>query len=308
MSAAFRIGLTYGGVPRDGEGAVEHLMAFAEQAEASGFSSLWLSNDFSWDPIATAALLVGVTRRIELGSAVAPIFSRHPVVMAQEALSISAVSQGRFSLGIGLSHKMIVEEILGLSYERPHQQMAEYLSVLVPLLGREANRFIGEMYRVSVDLWVPGTNTVPLMMAASDEQMFCHVGRYAAGLLTWLAGAEGLRTHVMPHLRQAAQQAERATPRVIVGLPIVITDDVTRGREAVDRRYGLQGQMPSHEATLEREGAHRVSDVALIGSEDQVLERLHGLAELGMTDFNAAIVEADGESIGRTLEFLTSHL
>lgn len=304
MAVGIRVGLTYGAMSPSRDDDREDLLAFAQQVEALGFSTLWMPSEFSWDVMVALSAVVDATDRLELGSTALPIFSRHPVLMAQEALSLSTVCGGRFTLGLGLSHKMIVEEIMGLSYDRPVAHMEEYLSVLVPLLNRELSRHQGERYRVSVELSVPGEYGVPLVVSASGRHMLKLAGQYADGVHAWLVGIRSFQSHVMPCLTRAADEMNRKRPRVIVGLPIAITDDVARLKQQIDTQYEFQGLMPSHRSMLDREGAERVSDIALVGSEDEVEEKIRAFAEAGMTDFNGSIVGSDEEALARTFDFL----
>src|SRR5262245_52360435 len=98
-----RIGIGIGEIGGSG-GTIDDLVAQAKQAEADGFASGWLANIFGMDAILAAAVCARETARLELGTAVVPTYPRHPIAMAQAALSASAMARGRFSLGIGLSH------------------------------------------------------------------------------------------------------------------------------------------------------------------------------------------------------------
>ena len=127
-----RIGIGIGdiaGAPAD----VDGLVAQAKRAEADGFASGWFANIFGMDAIMAAAICGRETTRIELGTAVVPTFPRHPVAMAQAALSAQAVARGRFTLGVGLSHQLVIEPMLGLSFAKPYSHMREYLAVLGPV-------------------------------------------------------------------------------------------------------------------------------------------------------------------------------
>ena len=105
----------------------------ARDAESAGLDNVWLANVFSFDAISTLALIGRETKRIGLGTAVTPTYPRHPTAIAQQALTTQAAAQGRFTLGIGLSHKLVIEDMLGLSYQRRAAHMREYLEVLMPL-------------------------------------------------------------------------------------------------------------------------------------------------------------------------------
>ena len=112
--------------------------------EERGFASMWTANVFGLDAVGALGIVGRETRRIELGTAVVPIQPRHPVALAQQALTAQAGARGRFVLGVGLSHKIVIENMLGLSYAKPARDMREYLSVLVPLLGKQPVSFQGE--------------------------------------------------------------------------------------------------------------------------------------------------------------------
>jgi len=130
-----RIGLMIGPETGKYRRKVARLVAEAEAAEKAGFTSIWVPQvpgDF--DALTAITLMGQVTRRIELGTAVLPIQTRHPIAMAQESLSVQAVCEGRFTLGLGTSHHWIIEDMLGLSYERPAHQMRNYLEVLTAAL------------------------------------------------------------------------------------------------------------------------------------------------------------------------------
>src|SRR5213596_3058695 len=143
-----KIGIGIGdiaGAPAD----VDGLVAQANRAEADGFASGWFANIFGMDAILAAALCARETARIELGTAVVPTYPRHPVAMAQQALSAQAVARGRFTLGIGLSHQIVIEGMFGLSFAKPYSHMKEYLAVLAPLVREGRVSFSGEEFRVN---------------------------------------------------------------------------------------------------------------------------------------------------------------
>ena len=115
-----------------------------QKAEELGLDSVWLANIFSYDAISMMALIGRETNSIHLGTAVTPTYPRHPVAMAQQALTTAAASDNRFTLGIGLSHKLVIEDMFGLSYSKPIRHMKEYLGVLMPLLRGESANFDGQ--------------------------------------------------------------------------------------------------------------------------------------------------------------------
>src|SRR5216110_2129881 len=251
---------------------VDGLIAQARRAEADGFASGWFANIMGMDAIMAAALCARETRRIELGTAVMPTFPRHPHAMAQQALSAQAIAGGRFTLGIGLSHQIVIEGMLGLSFAKPYRHMKEYLAVLAAL--------------------------APKMLALT--------GREADGTITWMTGPKTIREHTAPRIREAAAQAGRPAPRVVVGLPVAVTKDVAGARAAAAQAFLVYGALPSYRAMLDREGVEGPADVAMVGDESAVGEQLRRLAEAGATDFLAApfAVPGDGDAVERTRALL----
>src|SRR6478672_5291957 len=132
-----RVGLFIGG--GDVTSSVEEVVT----AESDGFDSIWMGQVFGPDVLTVIALAGQRTSRIEIGTAVVPTYGRHPYVMAQQAVSVQAATEGRLTLGIGLSHKPVIEGMWGMSYEHPAQHMREYLSVLLPLMREGKVAFKG---------------------------------------------------------------------------------------------------------------------------------------------------------------------
>src|SRR5437773_11019367 len=165
---------------------VDGLIAQAKRAEADGFASGWFANIMGIDAIMAAALCARETKRIELGTAVVPTFPRHPHAMAQQALSAQAIAGGRFTLGIGLSHQIVIEGMFGLSFAKPYSHMKEYLAVLAPLLREGMVSHTGDGYRVNVQLNVPGARPVPILLAALALRMLVLTVLAADGPRPWL--------------------------------------------------------------------------------------------------------------------------
>jgi F420-dependent oxidoreductase-like protein len=300
-----RIGIGIGdiaGAPAD----VDGLVAQAKRAEADGFASGWFANIFGMDAIMAAALCGRETKTIELGTAVVPTFPRHPTAMAQQALSAQAACRGRFSLGIGLSHQIVIEMMLGLSFAKPYSHMKEYLEVLVPLIRQGSVSHAGEEYRVNANVAVPGATPCPILIAALAPRMLALCGRVADGTITWMTGPKTIREHTVPSLREAAAKAGRPAPRVVVSLPIAVTKEVAAAREAAARQFQIYGGLPSYRAMLDREGVEGPADVAIVGDESRVGAALAQLAEIGATDYLAVPfrVPGDDDALERTRALL----
>ncbi|MEQ8859880.1 MAG: TIGR03564 family F420-dependent LLM class oxidoreductase [Pseudomonadales bacterium] len=300
-----RIGVMIGG---DGQRrTLNDIIGVARQVEAAGLDDVWMANIFSHDAISALALVGRETRRIGLGTAVTPTYPRHPVAIAQQALTTAAASGNRFTLGIGLSHKLVIEDMFGMSYAKPARHMREYLEVLMPLVRGETASFQGDEYRVSnVAMDIPDAERLPVVIAALGPVMLKLAGELADGTNTWMVGPKTMESHIVKRLTAAAAGAGRPDPLVVGGFPIVLTDKVDEARAQIAESLVIYGQLPSYRAMLDREGAAGPADIAIVGDENALRGELKRLEDLGVTHFNAAIAAVDDGAFERTLEFLGS--
>jgi 5,10-methylenetetrahydromethanopterin reductase len=303
-----RIGTMIGEVSAHGSG-LDAILAQVQRAERDGLHSAWFPHIFGVDALTVAALAGRVTSRIELGTAVVPTFSRHPIAMAQQALTAQAAAAGRFALGIGLSHQIVIETMFGLSFAKPFTHMREYMAVLAPLIRSGACAFAGKEFRVHANVQVVGASPCPILLAALAPKMLTLAGSEGDGTITWMTGPRTLREYTIPRLQEAAARAGRPAPRIVAGLPIAVTDDVKGARERAASSLQVYGALPSYRAMLDREQVEGPADLAVVGDEATVGEHLQQLSQLGVTDLLAAPFPTgkDGAaSLDRTYRFLAS--
>jgi F420-dependent oxidoreductase-like protein len=286
---------------------LDDVIDIAKNAEAAGLDNVWMANIFSFDAISTLALIGRETKRIGLGTAVTPTYPRHPTAIAQQALTTAAASGNRFTLGIGLSHQVVIENMLGFSYEKPARHMREYLSVLMPLARGETVNFNGEHYRVNgVTLGIPGVQAMPVVVAALGPAMLRLAAELADGTNTWMVGPKTMENHIVASLTRAASDAGRSQPRVVGGYPVILTNKPDQAREQIAQNLTIYGQLPSYRAMLDREGVAGPADIAIVGDENRLRGEIARLENIGVTDFNAAIMGVEEGAYARTLEFLSS--
>lgn len=300
-----RIGVQLGVTPGP-ETSLDSLVEHAKRLEELGLASMWMGNIFGFDALGALTVVGRETQRIELGTAVVPTFPRHPFALAQQALTAQAASGGRLTLGLGLSHEIVIQNMLGLSYEKPARHMREYLEVLKPLVRGERVAFSGEHYQVSAGLSVPEAEPISVMLAALGPAMLRLAGQLTDGTVTWMVGSKTLESHIIPGIRDAAARAGRPEPRVVAGFPIALTGAPEAAREELERQLKMYAMLPSYRAMLDREQAAGPADVSLVGDQRELEAKLDHLREIGVTDFQAALVEVDEGAAQRTLEFLAS--
>lgn len=279
-----RIGY-FGGTINDG--TVDDVVAEAAQVEADGFATYWAPNIFGHDALTALAVVGREVPRIELGTSVVPTYPRHPSAIAQQCHTVNALAGGRLTLGIGLSHKIVIEDMLGMSYGKPIRHIRDYMSILGPLSRLEAAHHDGEEYSTHLAIQAPGMQPFGTVIAALGPQMLKVAGEMADGTLTWCTGPATLGDHTIPTINQAAEAAERPAPRVIAALPVCVTDDFEAAKGRAAKVFEIYGSLPSYRAMLDREGAAGPEDIAITGTADEVVERIGRLGDIGVTDFAA---------------------
>jgi F420-dependent oxidoreductase-like protein len=267
----------------------DDVIAQVDGLHAAGLDSAWTSQIFGYDALTLLAVVGREVPEIELGTAVVPTYPRNPVMLAGQALTVQAATRGRLTLGIGLSHQVVIENVFGQSFERPARHMREYLSILMPLLMGEQVAFTGETLRAAtfgaLEIDAPAP---PVLVAALGPTMLGLAARLASGTATWMTGPSTIESHIVPVIRKAAAEAGRPEPRVAVGLPVCVTADAAAARERAAELFAIYGGLPSYRAMLDREGAAGPADVAIVGTEDEVSAQVRRFADIGATDFVGA--------------------
>jgi 5,10-methylenetetrahydromethanopterin reductase len=304
---SMKTSLTIAGISTGGPAPVDTAVQNLAQLRDEGFRQVWMAQ-MPWDADLVSVLAVAFREvdTIEVGSAVIPIQVQHPMQLAQRALTLSLISGGRFALGVGMSHRPIVEGVWGVSWDKPVRQMREYLDGLQPLLNGRAADAAGEFWTSRGSLQLPGATAPDVYIAALGPQMLRLAGRRTKGTLTWMTGPKTLAEHITPTLRGAAVEAGRAESdvRVVASLPISVTDDVDVVRKQAAEAFAIYGTRPSYRAMLDREGYAGPEDAAIIGDEQTVSDRLDELSAVGVDEFTAVTFDASPEGRARTRALL----
>jgi len=309
-----RVGLMIGPERGRYRTKVERLQADARWAEEAGLATVWIPQIPDEFDALTAATLVGaVTSRIEVGTAVVPVQPRHPIALAQQVLSVQAVCEGRLAVGLGVSHHWVIDEMLGLPYERPVATMRAYLDVLGrALAGPGPVDVENELFRVHNPLDITDITPTPVLLAALGPRMLALCGERADGTILWMADERAIATHVVPNLTRAAEAAHRPAPRVVAGIPVCLcADDEIESAVARTNRILAEAEVsPNYQKLLDHGDARTVGDILVAGGEAAIVRRLQRFADAGVTDVSVRVVpigENREELIGsskRTRELL----
>jgi F420-dependent oxidoreductase-like protein len=277
-----RIGLTGGGSTAD------RMIEQAKQAEADGFSSVWYpSAAGGGDPLAAMTLAARATSAIELGTSVLVTYTAHPVFAASRANAVATAigAPGRFTLGVGPSHEVVVAGRLGLSYDTPGRHTDEYIQVLTGLLRGETVSFKGSEFRVEAGpLPLPDGAEIPVLVAALGPRLLRVAGAYTAGTILWMGNARSIEQHVAPLIRKAAADAGRPAPRIVAGLPVAVHDDVAEARAAAGRQFAAYGTLPNYQRILAHGDITGPAEAAIVGDEASVTAQIQALFDAGATD------------------------
>ena len=312
-----RIGLMVGSdKERSRADRLAGLLEDGRTAERDGFASFWVPQVPGYlDAMTAVALLGQVTERIEIGTAVVPIQTRHPLIMAQQALTTQVACSGRFTLGLGPSHHWIISDQLGLPYDRPALLVRDYLEVLsAAFAGPGAVAVENNTYRVHSPIDVTDSFDMPVLLAALGPTMLRIAGERAGGTILWMADERAIGDYVVPSITKAADAAGRTGIRVVAGVPVALCSEseVDDARGYASEVLGHADFSPNYVRLLEHGDAEDVGDTMAAGDESSILARLRRYRDAGVTDLAVRVVPLGGDaqtrqaSRQRTQEFLAS--
>jgi F420-dependent oxidoreductase-like protein len=279
---------------RDTARKPEGMVRDIEWAESAGMDTAWIPqipSDF--DALLTVAMLATMTTRIELGTAVVPLQTQHPIALARQALSAHAISNGRLALGVGPSHHWIVRDMLGLPYEKPAAYTRDYLDVLnAALKGPGQVDVENETFTVHNPLDLGPVAPLPVLVAALGPVMLRIAGEKADGTVLWMADERAIGDHIAPRITKAADNAGRPAPRIIAGIPVCLCapTEVDAARERANRILGEAEFSPNYQRLLDQGDAKDVGDICAAGDEEAILARFRSFADAGVTDLSVRLL------------------
>ena len=275
----------------------------ARRASAEGFASFWLSQITGPDALTALVAIAADAPGLELGTSIVPVFGRHPITLAAQALTAQAAIGGRLVLGIGASHQVVVEGMFGERYAHAFTRTAETLLALKTLLAGETVSLDGREVvahgRLAID-----APPCPLLVAALGEKMLELAGREADGVTLWMVGPRTIAEYVAPRVRDAAARAGRDAPRILAGVPVCVTDAPDRARAFAAEQLRVYGMLPAYRATLTREGLDGPEGLLAVGNEDVVRERLLAFEAAGATDLRVNTLCQTAQDTDRTRALL----
>ncbi len=289
-----RLGVMIGAERGDMTRKVTKFIEDIEWAESAGFDTAWMPqvpNDF--DALTMVSLMGNRTSRIELGTAVVPLQAQHPVALARQALSVHAGSGGRLALGVGPSHHWIIQDMLGLPYEKPAAYTRDYLQVLnAAIAGPGEVDVENDTFTVHNPTVLSAESPMPVLVAALGPVMLQIAGEMTDGTVLWMADERAIGDHIAPRINKAAQNAGRPAPRIVAGIPVCLcaNSEIDAAKDRANRILAEAETSPNYQKLLDRGDARNVGDLCAAGDEEAILARFRKFADAGVTDLSVRLL------------------
>ncbi len=305
------------------QGEIAGTLQLIRRADEFGIPSAWLIQaGLGPDSLSVFAAAATQTKQIVLGTAIVPIWSRHPVAMAQHAVTIASLAPSRLQLGLGPSGPGIAQ-LYGNSYSHPLEHLREYITILKTLFTTGQADFDGHYYTAHARLGAPNqpapTYNIPVLASALRRGSFEFCGEVSDGAISWVCPVEYLRAVALPAMREGAKKAGRATPPLVAHIPVVVDENVAEVRDAVRKQLGIYPRLPHYQKMFAVAGFPEVTEgqwsdrmieaVVAHGNAARVQQRLRAILDSGIDEIIAHPVPAGPDhatSLTRILETLAS--
>lgn len=291
-----RIALNIGGHHHD----LDTIRSCALEAAEDGLTGVWMSQIFGPDALTCLAVIGQHVEGLELGVSIVPIYGRHPLALAIQARTTQAATGGRLTLGIGPSHRFVVEACYGDSYAKPYTHTVEYLDALQPLLAGEAADVDGDEITARGQLTIDAPCPPPLLLAGLGPRMLTLAGSRTSGTTLWMVGPATIAERITPAVTAAATRVGRDAPRILAGITAVVTDDPGAARARAAQDQGIYSGLPAYQRMLTAEGVDGPEDLVIAGDEAEVVAGISRYADAGATDVRVTIMASTPDEHERT--------
>src|SRR2546430_5781967 len=229
------------------------------EAEDAGVQQAWMTQSAGLlDTLTLFAAAATQTTRIRLGTSIVPVYPRHPLVMARQAATVDALAPGRLRLGVGTSHRHVMENVYGLSMPSPLAYLREYVEVMRQGLWEGRVEHQGRFFKVAAPL--PHTAQIPLLISALGERAFRLAGEIADGAISWVCPVPYLLDTALPALRAGAQAHDRPSPPLVAHIPVAMSTDEAAVHEAAMPRISFYTKAPFYAHMFEEAGFSIAAD------------------------------------------------
>ena len=259
---------------------LDESVARARAAERIGYESVWTTQlPDARDAALVLAAYAANTSRVQLGTGVLPMYTRHPTAMAQMAATLDELSGGRFILGVGISHKVTVEGMWGLHLDRPVEAMREYLTIVRSLLSDGAVSFEGDHFTARVAYSAPRRAGLPVMISALNPRMLELAGEMTDGVVLWMCTPGYVRDQVVPAVRRGREKAGRSMAGfdIVAAVPACLTSDRAAALEVFRKTVARYAGLPYYRRMMDASGLGPDLEADPIG--ERALDELAGIGD-----------------------------
>ncbi len=327
MAPSQRMAVTLPGGPK-----VSDTIDRVQWAEAHGYTDAWFGDGGAPDALTTAAILGAYTDKMRIGVAVTPVFTRTPAVLAATANAIGQVLPGRFVMGLGSSSHNMMDGWHGVPMQKPVTRVRETAIMVKSMLAGEKSNFDLDTLHSHGYRQMPLEHPVPVYMAALRGKMIENAAEFSDGVIfnLWPMGAlPKMIKHVHIGAERAGKKGEDV--EVVNRHMVLVTDDKEAARAKFRAAFAPYYATPVYNnflawagyedaAAIIREGwAERdrekttgaisddlVDEIAIIGSPEEVQERLRWCGQTGIhTHIIAPLGGASEQEVALTFEACT---
>ncbi len=242
-------------------------------AESLGYESVYVTHIAGRESLTVLTAYALSTASIRVGSGVVPIYTRTPATMAQTAATLDELSGGRFTLGLGVSHRPVVEGWHGQTIDRPVAEMREYAAIVRAILrGEDPPR--GEKWQTGFHLvGLDPRPELPIYIAALSPAMLRLAGEIADGVILWLCNPRYIEQVVIPEVSAGRERAGLPLDGfdVVAAVPAALTGDRKAAYAAMRKDLIPYFGLPFYRAMIERTG---------FGSDIEGYDRAAGAGDL----------------------------
>ena len=276
-----------------------------QEAEHAGVQQVWMTQSVGMlDTLTLFAAVAAQTTRIRLGTSIVPVYPRHPLVMAQQAATIDALASGRLRLGVGTSHRQVIEKMYGLEMPSPLAYLREYVEVMRQGLWNGKVDHQGTFFKVTAS--IPQPAQTPLLVSALGEKAFYMAGEISDGAISWVCPVSYLLEKAAPALRAGAEAQQRPTPPLVAHIPVAISTNEAAVQAAATPRISFYTKAPFYAHMFAEAGfpiaadgsstSAIVKDLVVAGDQAQVEKRLRELFASGLDELLLMMVPVEDEA------------
>lgn len=288
-----RVGLVMDG--SNAEVAIKTIVA----AEDAGVRQIWMTQPPWWpDVLTTFAAAATKTSTVRFGTSIVPTYPRHPLVVAQQALALYDIASSRMRLGIGPSHRFIIEDMYGLQHRTPLAHLREYVEILHAALWEGKVDYHGDFYNVAATL--PRKPQIPVLISTLGEKAFQLAGQIADGAISWVCPIQYLCRTGIPALRTSAAAVGRSVPPMVAHVLVALSEDKNSILSAGHQLLDFYAKIPFYANMFSNAGFQPTSDqtvpdalvdnLVISGNEDIVAARFTELLATGLDELMVSLV------------------